>query len=167
MNHLQERFTYDHEEGCLRWQALNDEFVYIKPNGKPETIISKMSRAKPGSVAGKRGLGEYKIKQRGDKHCGLRMIWQHVTGELIMGKIRTMNPRDTRFSIYNLYVVPFDQSRVHRDRAKNSTVVSYCFEHKQFTTVAVDHDYNKTIMGYYEDIEDAFKALVKPEVSFL
>lgn len=129
-----------------------------------------MSRVKPGDVAGKIGLGEYKITRQGDSHsksCGLRMIWQHVTGELTMCKIRTMNPRDTRFSIDNLYVVPFDQSRVHRDRAKNSTVVSYCFEHKQYTLVAVDHSYNKTVIGYYDSIDDALKALSEPEVSFL
>mgnify|MGYP003639786205 CR=1 FL=1 len=167
MKHLHESFDYNHEEGCLRWKALNDEFVYIKHNGKVETTISPMSRMKPGAIAGSMSLGSYSINQHRESHCGLRMIWQYVTGELVMGKIRTMNPRDTRFSIDNLYVVPFDQSRVHRDRAKNSTVVSYCFEHKQFTTVAVDHDYNKTIIGYYGSIEDAFKALVKPEVSFL
>lgn len=167
MKHLQERFTYDHEEGCLRWKELSDDYVYFNSEGKKQSAISKMSRAKPGSVAGTRGLGEYKINRDRDSYCGLRSIWQHVTGELIMGKIRTMNPRDTNFCIENLYVVPFDQPRVHRDRAKNSIVVSYCYEHKQFTTVAVDHDYNKTVIGYYEDIEDAFKALVKPEVSFL
>lgn len=167
MKHLQERFTYDHEEGCLRWQALSDDYMYFNSDGKLVNAISKMSRAKPGSVAGRMGLGEYKIKQYGEKHCGLRMVWQHVTGELIMGKIRTMNPRDTRFCIDNLYIVPFDQPRVHRDRAKNSTVVSYSFEHKQYTLVAVDHSYNKTVIGYHDDIDNALKALNEPEVSFL
>ena len=159
MKHLRDRFTYDHEEGCLRWQE------YTEKNN-----ISSMSRAKPGSIAGKMGLGDYKITRQGDSHsksCALRMIWQHVTGEFIMGKIRTMNPRDTSFSIDNLYVVPFDQPRVHRDRAKNSTVVSYCFEHKQYTIVSVDGYYNKTVLSYHDSIDNALKALNEPEVSFL
>lgn len=159
MEHLRDRFTYDHDEGCLRWQE------YTEKNN-----ISSMSRVKPGDVAGKIGLGEYKITRQGDSHsksCGLRMIWQHVTGELTMCKIRTMNPRDTKFCIDNLYIVPSDQPRVHRDRAKNSTVVSYCFEHKQYTLVAVDHSYNKTVIGYYDNIDSALKALNEPEVSFL
>lgn len=167
MDYLRETFKYDHEEGCLRWKELNDEYVYIKQDGSVETSISPMSRVKPGSVAGKRGIGDYKIKHRRENHCGLRMIWQHVTGELVMGKIRTMNPRDMVFRIDNLYLVPFDQSRVHKDRAKNSTVVSYCFERKQYTVVDVDHSYNKQVLSYHDVIDDAMKALNKPEVSFL
>ena len=170
MNYLRERFTYDHEEGCLRWQELNDNYVYIRPDGTVENNVSTMSRVKPGTVAGKMGIGEYRIKRRGqsnDKSCGLRMIWQHVTGELIMGRIRTMNPRDMKFSIDNLYVVPNGQLRVHKDRAKNRVVVSYCFERKQYTTVAVNHDYNKQILSYHNNMNDAIEASNKPEVSFL
>jgi len=167
MKHLQDRFTYDHEEGCLRWKALDDNYLYFSADGTMKPAISKMSRAKPGSVAGRIRTGEYRIKQQGDHACGLRMIWQHVTGEFIMGKIRTMNPRDTKFCIDNLYVVPFDQSCVHKDRAKNSTVVSYCFERKQYTVVSVDGYYNKTVLSYHDSIDDALKALNEPEVSFL
>lgn len=99
--------------------------------------------------------------------CGLRTVWQHVTGELVMGKIRTMNPRDTLFRIDNLYLVPFGQERVHKDRARNSVVVSYSYEREQYAVVDVDHSYNKQILSYHVDIDDAIKASNKPEVSFL
>lgn len=167
MEHLHNRFDYDHEVGCLRWKALDENYVVVKPNGKVETNISPKSRVKAGSIAGRMGLGDYKVKQYGEKMCGLRMIWQHVTGEVIMGRIRTMHPRDTRFCIDNLYVVPFDQPRVHKDRARNSTVVSYCNEQSKFTVVQVDDNYNKTILSYHDDIETAFNALKEPIVSFL
>lgn len=170
MNYLRERFTYDHEKGCLRWQALNDQYVHINSEGKVERNISPKSRAKPGSVAGRIGFGEYRIKRRGetnDQSCGLRMIWQHVTGDLILSRIRTIDPRETRFSIDNLYVVPNGHLRVHRDRAKNSVVVSYSYERQQFSVVSVDGDYNKTIMSYHDTIEDAMEASKNPEVSFL
>jgi len=85
----------------------------------------------------------------------------------MMGKIRTMDPRDTRFRIDNLYVVPFDQARVHKDRAKSSTVVSYSFEHEQYTVVSVDLYYNKTVLSYHGDMNSALTALREPEVSFL
>ena len=166
MKYLREAFAYNHEEGCLVWKPLNDNVVHIR-NGKIQSNVSPMSRVKPGSVAGKQGFGDYKIKQDGVVKCGLRMIWQHVTGEFTMSKIRTMNPRDTRFCIDNLYLVPSDQTRVHKDRAKNSTVVSWSFEHNKFTVVDVDNYYNKTILSYHQNIEDALEALNKPVVSFL
>lgn len=170
MKHLRDKFEYDHEEGCLRWKALDDNYLYFSADGTMKPAISKMSRVKPGSIAGKRGFGDYRIKQSGASHpksCALRMIWQHVTGEIMMGKIRTMDPRDTKFCIENLYVVPFEQRSVHRDRAKNSTVVSYCFERKRYTIVSVDGHYNKTVLSYHDSIDDALKALNEPEVSFL
>jgi len=57
MDYLRERFTYDNDEGCLRWRAYNDD-----------NNISPMSRVKPGDIAGKRGLGEYKITRQGDRY---------------------------------------------------------------------------------------------------
>ena len=166
MDYLRESFDYDHKEGCLRWKALDEDYVYIV-NGKVETVISSKSRMKPGSVAGSKGFGEYKITHQRDLLCGLRMIWQHVTGDLILSRIRTIDPRETRFSIDNLYVVPNGQVRVHRDRAKNSTVVSYSYERQQFAVVSVDGDYNKTILSYHDNIDDATEASKNPEVSFL
>lgn len=167
MNYLRESFVYDHMNGCLRWKPSSDEYVTIREDGSVETAVSPKSRVKPGDVAGTVGFGKYNITYQRNLSCGLRMVWQHVTGELVMGKIRTMDPRCTNFRIDNLYLVPFDQSRVHRDRAKNRTVVSYCFERKQYTVVDVDHSYNKQMLSYHDAIDDAMKALNKPEVSFL
>ena len=164
MNYLHNRFTYDHEAGCLRWRGVDDEPVFTDDKGLALFPMSALSRVKKGSVAGTIGFGDYTIKMGGDKKCGMRLIWQFVTNEIVMGKVRTIRPRATSFNIDDLYLV---FGRVDARRAQYQTVVSFSYERKQFTVVEVDGDYNKMILSYHDDMNSAIQALTNPIVSFL
>jgi hypothetical protein len=162
------QFRYDHLEGCLRWGEREKNIKWMSENGGWRSTRLHKPGVNPGDIAGTRAFGSYTVQREGVKSCGLRMIWQYVTGHsAIMRRVSTLRPDETCFRIGNLYLLPSDESRVSRRRAQNRTVVSWSYEHSHFTVLSVDECYFSTIMSYHKSIESAERAVLYPEVSFL
>jgi len=165
MNHINEFFDYDHYEGRLRWTANKNAW---------ERLPAVMKRqVQPGAIAGTvRKATGYDIVVGGARRKAIHMIWEHQTG--VRGaRVMTIAPDEYIFRIDNLCLLPLRSDGKSRRRiapafrAADHTVVSWSYERKQFTVVEVDDYYNKVILSYHSNIEDAIEASKDPEVSFL
>lgn len=165
LNYLTEFFDYDHALGKLRWTDDRNQW---------DKLPSSMKRgAQQGQVAGNCRKGyDYELKLGGELHRALPVIWEHQTSNCNR-RIMTIKPCETRFSIDNICLTPTRNKRGSRcmrapkSRAKGLNVVSWSYEHKKFTVVKVDDQYNKTVLSYHGNVDDALDALNDPEVSFL
>ena len=159
MNYVTEFFDYDHVEGRLRW--THDRRMW-------EQLPSSMKRgAQQGNVAGNCRKGyDYEIKIGGYRRNALPMVWEHQTSDCSR-RVMTIKPGEDKFCIDNLCRIPKSKRRAPKFRAKGLNVVSWSYENKKFTVVAVDSDYNKQVLSYHDDIDSALEALDNPVVSFL
>ncbi|QZI92159.1 hypothetical protein PODOV073v1_p0034 [Vibrio phage PS25B.1] len=159
VNYLTEFFDYDHGAGRLVWTRNKDMFYRLPGAVK--------RRAKMGAVAGtttRQGY-DYEIKIDNSLRRALPLLWEHQTGTC--KRVMTIKPGETRFSIDNICLLPYGSQRSNKYRAKGLTVVSFSYERRLFTVVAVDNDYNKTVLSYHDNIDDAIDASKNPKVSFL
>lgn len=158
MQHLHKFIEYDHEIGRLKW--IND---YASYNLLPASMKRKVRMGQV--IKSTRPGRQYEVTIGGRLRDALPIVWEYCTG--VKRRVMTIEPDETVFRIDNLCLLPQGNSRAPKDRAKRKRVVSWSYARKQFTVVDVDVDYNRDILSYHDDIDDAIKASRKQTVSFL
>lgn len=161
LNYLAEFFDYDHFNGRLLWTSDISQIDRLPPQMKRQIVAGHSA-----GTTCREGY-DYEIKIAGRLRNALPLIWEHQTG-VVRRTVMTIRPDEDRFSIDNLCLLPYGKMRAPKTRAKNKRVVSWSYERKQFTVVDVDGDYNKSIVSYHDDMQDAIDASkITKEVSFL
>lgn len=158
IHYLTHFIEYDDEIGRLRWVSDMRLFKLM-----PVTLRRAVN---PGDVIDSTRPGhQYQVTIGGRLRSALPLIWQLCTGE--KRRVMTMTPHESCFKVSNLCLIPSDRLKAPKTRAKGRHVVSWCHDRKQYTVVKVDDDYNRTVLSYHDDVNQAIRSTSKPVVSFM